>query len=403
MSNTNLTSSVITNESLAVLENNLTFSKGVIRDYDDKFGVAGAKIGTTLNIRKPARYVGRTGAAIGVEDHTETQVALTLDTQFGVDVSFTSQELTLSIDAFSDRIVKPAMATIANKIDRDGLTMGYQSAYNAVGTPGATPATAAVFLAAGAKLDFEAAPRDGQRSLAIDPLANASMVDVLKGLFQSSEKISDQYEQGNMGQAFGFKWSMDQNVVAHTVGPLGGTPLVNGASQTGSSLITDGWTAAAASRLKKGDVFTIANVYAVNPQSRQSTGQLRQFVVTADVSSDGSGNLTAAISPAIVTSGAFQNVNAGPADNAAITVLGAASTVTPANLAFHKDAFVLGCADLLLPKGVDMASRSASKKVGLSVRMVRQYAINTDAFPCRFDVLYGWKALYPELACRIQG
>lgn len=403
MANTNLTSSIITNESLAVLENNLTFAKGVNREYDDKFGVAGAKIGTTLNIRKPARYVGRTGAAIGVEDHTETQVALALDTQFGVDVSFTSQELTLSIDEFSDRIIKPAMAAIANKIDRDGLTMAYQSTYNAVGTPGTTPATAAVILAAGAKMDFEAAPRDGQRSLVIDPLANASMVDVLKGLFQSSEKIADQYEQGNMGLAFGYKWSMDQNVVNHTVGPLGGTPLVNGASQTGASLITDGWTAAAASRLKKGDVFTIANVYAVNPQNRQSTGQLRQFVVTADVSSDGSGNATIGISPSIVTSGAFQNVNAGPADNAAITVLGAASTITPQNIAFHKDAFVLGSADLLLPKGVDMASRSASKKVGLSVRMVRQYAISTDAFPCRFDVLYGYKALYPELACRVCG
>lgn len=403
MANTNLTSSIITNESLAVLENNLTFAKGVNREYDEKFGVAGAKIGTTLNIRKPARYVGRTGAAIGVEDHTETQVALALDTQFGVDVSFTSQELTLSIDEFSDRIIKPAMAAIANKIDRDGLTMAYQSTYNAVGTPGTTPATAAVILAAGAKMDFEAAPRDGQRSLVIDPLANASMVDVLKGLFQSSEKIADQYEQGNMGLAFGYKWSMDQNVVNHTVGPLGGTPLVNGASQTGASLITDGWTAAAASRLKKGDVFTIANVYAVNPQNRQSTGQLRQFVVTADVSSDGSGNATIGISPSIVTSGAFQNVNAGPADNAALTILGAANTITPQNIAFHKDAFVLGSADLLLPKGVDMASRSASKKVGLSVRMVRQYAISTDAFPCRFDVLYGYKALYPELACRVCG
>lgn len=403
MANTNITSSMITNESLAVLENNLTFAKGVNRDYDDQFAVAGAKIGSTLNIRKPARYVGRTGAAIGVEDHTETSTPLVLDTQFGVDVSFTSQELTLSIDEFSDRIVKPAMATIANKIDLDGLAQ-YKNVYNAVGTPGTTPATAAVILSSGVKLDFEAAPRDNQRSLIVDPLAQASMVDVLKGLFQSSDQIEDQYKSGNMGLAFGFKWSMDQNVNAHTVGPLGGTPLVNGATASGAvTLVTDGWTAAAASRLKKGDVFTIANVFAVNPQNRQSTTQLRQFVVTADVSSDGSGNATIPISPAIVSSGAFQTVSALPADNAAITVLGAANTVTPANMAFHKDAFVLGCADLLVPKGVDMASRTASKKVGLSIRMVRQYAISTDAFPCRFDVLYGYKTVYPELACRIQG
>lgn len=404
MANTNLTSSIITNESLAVLENNLTFAKGCNREYDDKFAVSGAKIGSTLNIRKPARYIGRTGAAIGVEDHTETQVPLVLDTQFGVDVSFTSQELTLDIDQFSDRIVKPAMATIANKIDRDGLTMAYQSTYNAVGTPGTVPQTAAVILAAGAKLDFEAAPRDNQRSLIIDPLANASMVDVLKGLFQSGEQISDQYKQGNMGLAFGFKWSMDQNVVAHTVGPLGGTPAMNGATVSGAtSVVTDGWTASAASRLKKGDVFTIANVYAVNPQTRESTGQLRQFVVTADVSSDGSGNATIAISPAIISTGPLKNVNSLPADNALLTVLGAANTITPANIAFHKDAFVLGSADLLVPKGVDMASRSASKKVGLSVRMVRQYSISADTFPCRFDVLYGYKAVYPELSCRVQG
>lgn len=404
MANALINSSMITNESLAILENNLAFAKGVSREYDDKFAVSGAKIGDTLNIRKPARYVGRTGAAIGVEDHTETSVALQLDTQFGVDVSFTSSDLTLKIDEFSDRIVAPAMATIANKIDADGLRIGYQATYNAVGTPGTTPATAAVILASGAKLDFEAAPRDSKRSLVIDPLANASMVDVLKGLFQSSDQIEDQYKSGNMGLAFGYKWSMDQNVYTHTVGPLGGTPLVNGVpAQGATTLVTDAWTAAAASRLKKGDVFTIANVYAVNPQSRLSTGQLRQFVVTADVSSDGSGNLTAAISPAIQSTGSFPTVNALPADNAAITVLGAANTVTPANMAFHKDFMVLGCADLLVPKGVDMASRSNSKKVGLSVRMVRQYAISTDAFPCRFDVLYGYKVVYPELACRIMG
>lgn len=403
MPNTNLTSSIITNESLAVLENNLTFAKNISREYDDKFAVAGAKIGSTLNIRKPARYVGRTGAAIGVEDHTETQVALTLDTQFGVDVSFTSQELTLSIDEFSDRIVKPAMAAIANKIDRDGLTQ-YQSVYNAVGTPGTTPSALLTYLQAGAKLDFEAAPRDDQRALVIDPLAQVNAIDALKGLFQSGEQIADQYKSGNMGLAAGFKWSMDQNVVTHTVGPLGGTPLVNGTmAQGATTLVTDGWTAAAASRLKKGDVFTIANVFAVNPQNRQSTGQLRQFVVTADVSSDGAGNASIPISPALSSTGAFATISAMPADNAALTIMGAANTLSPANLAYHKDAFVLGCADLLVPKGVDMASRSASKKVGLSVRMVRQYAINTDAFPCRFDVLYGYRTVYPELACRIMG
>jgi hypothetical protein len=393
---------MITKESLRVLENNLSFTKGVNRNYDDQFAQSGAKIGDTLNIRKPARYVGRTGAAISIEDQTETSVPLQLDTQFGVDVSFTTKDLTLSLDEFSDRVIKPAMATIANKIDLDGMAQ-YKNIYNAIGTPGTTPSTLRAFLDAGAKMDYEATPRDGLRSVVIDPVCQASMVDTLKGLFQSSTQISEQYEKGNMGLAAGFKWSMDQNVNSHTVGPLGGTPLVNGASQTGSTLVTDGWTASAASRLKKGDVFTIANVYAVNPQNRQSTGQLRQFVVTADVSSDGSGNASIPISPAITTSGQFQTVNAGPADNAALTVLGAAGVVSPAGLAFHRDAFVLGCADLILPQGVDMAARMSSKQTGVSVRAVRQYNISTDQIPCRFDVLYGWKTVYPELACRIQG
>lgn len=402
MANSLLTISMITKESLRVLENNLAFAKGVNRDYDDQFAIGGAKIGDTINIRKPARYVGRTGTALAVEDHTETSVPLQLGTQFGVDINFTSKDLTLSIDEFSDRIIKPAMATVANKMDADGLAL-YKSVYNAVGTPGTTPTALKTYLQAGAKMDYEATPRDGNRSLVIEPTAQVEIVDSLKSLFQSGDQIMKQYEQGNMGQAAGFKWSMDQNVAVHQVGPLGGTPLVNGAGQTGASLVTNGWTAAAASRLKAGDTFTIAGVFAVNPQSRASTGQLRQFVVTADVSSDASGNATIPISPAIVTSGAFQTVTASPGAGAAITVLGAANTLTPVNLAYHKNAFVLGCADLLLPKGVDMAARVSDKQLGLSARMVRAYDINNDKFPCRFDILYGWKAVYPELACRIHG
>jgi len=402
MANTLLTTSKITNESLMVLENNLTFAKGVTRDYDDQFAVSGAKIGDTINIRKPARYAGRTGATMSIEDHTETSVPLQLDTQFGVDVTFTTKDMTLSLDEFSDRFIKPAMATVANKIDFDGLKL-YSAVANAVGTPGTTPTTLKTYLQAGAALDNEAAPRDKQRSCIINPVAQVEIVDALKGLFQSSDKISDQYETGTMGLAGGLKWSMDQNISSHTVGPLGGTPLVNGASQSGSSLITDGWTASAASRLKKGDVFTIANVFAVNPQTRQSTGSLRQFVVTADVSSDGAGNATIPIFPAITTSGAFQTVSGSPADNAAITILGAANTVSPANLVYHKSAFVLGCADLMLPGGVHKAARASDKQLGMSIRMVQQYDIVNDRMPCRLDVLYGWKAVYPELACRVQG
>jgi len=401
VANTLLTISMITREALRVLENNLTFTKTVNRQYDDRFGVEGAKIGTVLNVRKPPRYVGRTGAAISIEDATETQVAVTLDTQFGVDISFTSEDLALKIDDFSKRFVSPAVATIANKIDHSGLAL-YKSIYNAVGTPGTTPNALLTYLQAGVKLDDNAAPMDGDRSVCITPMMQATIVDALKGLFQQSSAIASQYRRGQMGTAIGFDWFMDQNCNTHTYGPQGGTPLVNGASQTGASLITDGWTASAASRLKEGDVFTIAGVSSVNPQSRQSTGALQQFVCTADKSSDGSGNLTATISPSITVSGAFQTVTGSPADNAAIVVAGAASTVSPQGLLHHKDAFTLAMADLPLPQGTDMAARVSDSQLGMSIRMIRDYDITTDKFPCRLDVLFGWAVLRPELACRIQ-
>lgn len=402
MANSLLTISMLTREVLRVLENNLSFAKGVNRNYDDQFAIGGAKIGDTINIRKPARYVGRTGQNLAVEDHTETSIPLQLNTQFGVDVSFTSKDMALSLNDFSQRFLAPACAVIANKIDRDGLAL-YADIHSAVGTPGTVPTTLKTYLQAGAKLDYNAVPRDSMRSLIIDPNAQVEIVDSLKSLFQSGDQIASQYEKGNMGLAAGFKWSMDQNVVNHVVGPLGGTPLVSGAGQSGSSLVTSGWTAAAASRLKKGDVFTIANVFAVNPQSRQSTGQLAQFVVTADFSSDGSGNGAVSIYPAITLTGAFQTVTVLPAASAAITVLGAANAITPAHLAYHRDAFALACADLPLPGGVHKASRVSDKQLGLSVRMIQAYDITTDKFPCRLDVLYGWKTVYPELACRIQG
>jgi hypothetical protein len=220
--------------------------------------------------------------------------------------------------------------------------------------------------------------------------------------------VIEQYRKGKMGTSGGFEFYMDQNCATHTVGALGGTPLANGATaQTGSNIITDGWTAAAATRLNRGDVVQFAGVYEVNPQSRESVGVLKDFVVTADAASDSSGNLTIPISPAIVVDGAMQNASAGVADGAAVTIFGHASTyagkVSPTGMAFHKDAFTLACADLPLPRGVDMAARVSDKQLGLSVRMVRAYDINSDQFPCRLDVLYGWAALRPELATRIQG
>jgi P22 coat protein - gene protein 5 len=382
--------------------NNLTFTKRVSRTYDSQFARSGAKCGNVINVRKPPKYKGRTGANLAVEDSVETSVPVTLTTQFGVDIQFSSQELTLSIDDFSDRFIKPACAVIANKIDFDGMAL-YQTVPNVVGTIGTVPNTLLTYLDAGVALDDNMAPRDSSRVVVINPRMQATIVDALKGLFHSSTQIEDQYEKGEMGTTAGFKWFMDQNVRTHTVGPLGGAPIVAGAGQTGSNLLVSGFTAAAAARLKKGDTFTIANVNAVNGQNYQNLGYLRTFVVTADVSSAADGTATIPIYPPIIGPGtAGQTVSALPAASAPLTITGTANSTSTQGLAFHRDAFTLAMVDLELPGGTDMAARVSDSQLGISIRMIRDYSISTDQFPCRLDVLYGWSPIYPELACRIQ-
>ena len=398
--NTLLTISMITKEALRILENNLAFTKRVNRQYDDKFAIEGAKIGYVVNARKPVRYVVTTGQALSIQDATETQVPVTLTTQDHVDFQFSSADLALSVDDFKDRFLQPAVSALANKIDYNGLQL-YSQIANCVGTPGTVPTALLTYLLAGVALDNNAAPQDENRHVVITPKMQAYIVDALKGLFQQSTAIAQQYIKGTMGTAAGFTFAMDQNCPTHTVGPLGGTPLVDGAGQTGASLLTKAWTSAAANRLKQGDVFTLAGVYGVNPQSRQSTGDLQQFVATADVASTSGGAGTIPIFPSIVTSGAYQTVTASPADNAALTVLGAANTASPQGMAFHRDAFTLVTADLPVPKGVDMGSRVSDKQLGISLRIVRAYDINSDQWPARIDVLYGWATLRQELACRI--
>ena len=321
MPNQELTISMITKKSLMVLKNNIVFTQSVDREFDDSFGKDGAKIGDTINIRKPVRYVGRTGPALQVESSIETSVPLQLNTQAGVDISFSSKDLKLNIDQFSERYIVPAIAAIANRVDRDGLILAKNTVGNAVGTPGTPPSALLTYLNAGIKMDFEGCPRDGQRKIVIDPVAQGSTVDALKGLFNSQDKISSQYTKGEMGRdVAGFDWAMDQNVVQHTNGVFGGTPTVNLAGQTGSTLNTTGWTPNTIGLLRQGDIFTVANVYSVNPQNRQTTGQLRQFVVTQAVNSDSSGNASIQISPAIVPPvsativNPYQNVNTGPAN-----------------------------------------------------------------------------------------
>lgn len=412
MSNTLLNISMITKESLRVLKNQLGFSKGVNRQYDGQFAKSGAKIGSVLNIRKPVRYTVTNGAALSIQNVTDQSVALTVDQQKHVAFQFSSKELTLSIDEFSDRYIKPAVIALANKIDFDGLELAKTQVWNAVGTPGTQPSDQAtalnLALSAGQKLDENACPVDDMRSIVLDPASQAAMVKGLAGLYNQQDAVGKQYEKGRMFDALGFKWKMDQNVHKHTTGAMGGSPAVAAtiSSQGATSVTFNGASNNVTGFLKAGDVISFANVYAVNPQNRQSTGSLMQFVVQEDVDTDGAGGGTIKFLPAIHSTGPYQNVTALPQGGAAITLFGHASNyankVSPTNVAYHRDAFVLGMADLELPGGVDMADRAVDPDAGLSIRLVRAYDINNDTFPCRLDVLYGWKAVYPELACRIQ-
>lgn len=405
MANSLLTIDMITNEALMVLENQLSFSKQVNRDYDDQFAKTGAKIGDTLNIRKPVRYVTRSGPALQVQNSVETSVPVTL-TQQGCDISFSTKDMTLSVDEFSDRFLKPAIASVANTIDYDGLQL-YRDVYNLVGTPGTTPNALLTYLNAGVKLDNGAAPNDGLRAVVVNPQAQATLVNALTTIFNPTKAISDQYEEGTMGRAAGFKWTMDQNVRPHTFGTIAGasapvvaTTSVTGATSIALSGLTDGDV------INRGDVFTVAGCYSVNPQNRASTGQLQQFVATAAVTAAGGGLATVVVSPTITFApGAQQNqtVDSLPVATAAVTFAGNSAVISPQNMAFHRDAFTLACADLMMPGGVDMAARKRSKSLNMSMRMVRAYDINNDRLPARIDVLYGWTTMRPELAVRVAG
>lgn len=404
MSNTYLSPTAITKEALALLHNNLVFCKSINRQYDSQFANSGAtmsgKIGPSLNIRMPNRYTVRTGAALQLQDNVEQYQTLTMSTQKGVDINFTSQDLTLTIDEFSDRYLKPAMAQLASTLDYDALSMA-ADVYHSTGTPGTQPSTAKTFLNAGALMSYQAAPRDGSRSTCVTPTSEALLVDSLKGLFHSASDIAAQYEAGEMGTAFGFTHKMSQNINTHTCGTRVASSdyTVDGTqTEAASTMLITGTTG---KTIKKGDRFQVADCYSVNPETRISTGNLQWFVATADATEVTGTHYSVPISPAMISTGQRQNINALPQNGKAVTFVGAASAVIPQNIAFHKDAFTLVTADLVIPKGVDFAAREVYD--GISMRIVRAYDINNDRYPTRIDVLYGYKTLYPQWACVMSG
>ena len=403
MANSLLTIDMITRKALEILENNLVLTRTVNRQYDDSFAVEGAKIGSTLRIRLPDRALVTDGAALQVQDDNEQFTTLSVASQKHIGVNFTTAELTMQLDDFAERVLKPRISQLASSIDAD-VANSFKSIYNSVGTPGTTPSTSLVLLQAQQKLNENAAVM-APRYATVNPAANAALVEGMKGLFNPTDTISRQFKNGLMGTGvLGYEEiSMSQSIKQFSTGTFSRTA----STTVGTTVSAQGATTvvlsqgSATTTLKVGDVFTINSVFAVNPQTRESTGSLQQFVVTEDTAGV-AGTFTVKVSPAIYTpANALATVDSFPQSGAIVTVLGSASTQYPQNLVYHKDAITFATADLLLPQGVDMASRQVHN--GISLRVVRQYDINNDRMPCRIDVLYGFGVIRPQMACRIWG
>jgi hypothetical protein len=400
VANSILTIDMITRKALEILENNLVLTRNVNRQYDDSFAVEGAKIGSTLRIRLPDRALVTDGAALQVQDDNEQFTTLSVSNQKHIGVNFTSAELTMQLDDFADRVLKPRISQLASSIDAD-VANAYQTIGNSVGTPGTTPSTSLVLLQAQQKLNENAAVMS-PRYATVNPAANAGLVEGMKGLFNPTDTISKQFKNGMMGTGvLGFdEVNMSQSIKQFTTGSR--TNGTTAAAVTAEGATTISLTGLGASgTVRTGDVFTVADCFAVNPQTRESTGSLFQFVALADVTASGAGAATVTVAAIYSAGHALATVNVLPANSKTVTFLGSASTQYAQNLVYHKDAITFATADLLLPQGVDMAARAVHN--GISLRIVRQYDINNDRMPCRIDVLYGYSTIRPQMACRVWG
>jgi len=329
---------------------------------------------------------------MAVQDVTEQTTTLTMATQKGIDLNDTSIDFTLNISQrdFTTRVIEPAMAVLAANIEADALSM-VKDVYNQVNGIGA--AGTMKLLLTGRKLMNDAlAPVDNSRTALLNTQDNVDLIDALKSLFQDSTAIKEQYREGMMGRTGGYNFYENTLLQKFTSGTDASAYTVNGAGQTGA-LIT---VATGAGTFKKGDIVTFAGCNRVHPESRADTGALQSFVITADYAG-GAGQI--AISPAIVTAGATQNVAASPTNGGAVTKQGGAGAIYGQSLLFHKDAFTFVTADLPLPKNQPYAAREVMD--GIAMRIWQGVDITNDKFPTRLDVLYGFLTIRPQLAARL--
>jgi P22 coat protein - gene protein 5 len=393
MPNSLLSPTAITRESLRILHQRLNFIGTIERQYDDQFAKTGAKIGQNLTIRKPNQYTVRTGQVMVVQDTIETSVVLTVSTIKGVDMQFDGRDLTLTIDKFSDRYIAPAMTVLASAIEADALNMLKDVNQEVAPTPITAKLDSATVLNGRKKLSDALVPQEPRIAL-VPTQMTVDLVSTLQPLFNAQSELATQYKEGSMGRFAGFDFYENTLLGKFTSGTetAAGTIAVSGASQTGSAITV---TNASTKTLVVGDVITLPGVNRVHPETKADTGVPMQFVVTAPVATNGT---TINISPAIVTTGAQQNVTASPTA-AAITKVGGPSGVMDLGILYHKEAFAFATADLIMPNGAHFAAREVQD--GISMRIWTGTDIVNNLFPTRVDVLYGYKTLRPEMACRI--
>lgn len=395
--NTMLTIDMITREAVDLFRNSNEFIQNIDTQYDESFGQSGAKIGDSLRIRLPNDYVVRDGKNIDIQDTTEQQTTLTMATQRGIDIEFNSKDRYLQLDDFSERILMPMMNNLTGDVAATimGSTEGGVANFlsNVDGSSNIITPTAENWLEAGAVLDINSAPK-GNRKIALDPFTRARTVNSLSGLFNPAPEVSRQYRTGEMLDALGFMWFSDQTVLKHTTGSFS-AGTVNGAGQTGTTLTVNAITGT----LAAGDIITLAGVNGVNRVTKQTTGELRHFVITAAAAN---GATSLSIYPAIVPPDGsgnavqYQTVTASPANSATITLLHPASGVHRKNIVYCRQAVTMVSADLQLPTGVEEGARHTYD--GVSMRMISDYQIGTDEWVTRLDVLFGWLWVRPEWA-----
>lgn len=410
MSNNIPVQTILARKALPILRNKLPMAMMANKDYQDQISDEQARTGGQIFVKRPPRYQGRDGELMIPESTVITAVPMTLKMS-GVDVSFSQKDLQLSFDDIAkgglDIALDAAMTAIAAKIEKS-LASLYTGVANVLGTPGTPPTDPVVMYNGNALIDSLGGTMGGDKLAILDTFANANLASNVKTLFNPNKEISQSYLKGYVGPIAGFDTFTDPAIQSFTAGTYGGTPLVNGAGQTGNSLITNGWTATTTS-LNVGDTFTIANVFAVNPQTQISTGKLANFVVTAQTVTDGAGNSTIAFAAfdgkGLTPSGQFQNVTAAPAVNSAITITsGASGQTSRQSLLYDKNAITFACVPMAKPAGNNCEYGKATDKMsGLAVSMITQYDAKTNQTMSRFDVLYASLLSYPELVVRLQG